>query len=103
MATQTKKKLYPFSLTKHAHDIEFRYNRLKNLECDYFAGEIELTNAEFNKMEEELELVTKAYETILNTFSDGRIVWVDGETLGILKECVLWAETERDSHKSRRN
>lgn len=92
-------KKYPFSLTKHAHDIEFRYNRLKNLESEYFAGDVCLTNEEFDKLEKELEKVTKAYEVILSTFSDGRVVWVDGKTLCILKECVLWASTERDTHR----
>lgn len=95
----TNTKLYPFSIAKHGHDIEYRYNRLKNIESDYFSGEIDLTDIEFDKLEKELEIVEKAYETILNTFSDGRVVWVDGKTLGILKECVAWATTERDSHK----
>lgn len=94
-----QQKLYPFSLTKHAHDIEYRYNRLKNIEHDYFCEGLELTKAEYNKLEEELELVTKAYEIILTTFSNGKVVWVDGATLGILKECVAWATTERDSHR----
>ena len=89
-------KLYPFSLVKHGHDIEYRYNRLKNIECDYFDGEIELSDAEYDRLEEELELVKNAYEIILNTHSDGRVVWVDGATLGILKECVAWATTQRD-------
>ena len=93
------RKLYPFSLTKHAHDIEFRYNRLKNMESDYFAGDLQLTKAEYDSLQKELELVTKAYHTILTTFSDGRVVWVDGATLGILKECVAWATTERDVKK----
>ncbi len=92
-------KLYPFSLAKHGHDIEFRYNRLKNIEHDYFCEGLKLTDAEYDKLEKELELVTKAYEIILNTFSNGKVVWVDGATLGILKECVAWATTERDSHK----
>ena len=87
---------YPFSLANHGHDIEFRYNRLRNMESDYFAGDLQLTSAEFERLEEELELVTKAYEAILNTFNNGRVVWVDGATLAILKKCVAWATVERD-------
>ena len=94
-------KLYPFSLVKHAHDIEFRYNRLKNTECDYFDGEIQLTNEEFDRLEAELKAVTEAYEIILNTHSDGKVVWVDGQTLAILKKCVLWADNER-ANKNRK-
>jgi hypothetical protein len=89
------KKLYPFSLVKHGHDIEFRYNRLKNIECDYFDGGTELTPEEFNRLETELEAVTEAYKIILNTHSNGKVVWVDGETLAILKRCVFWADNER--------
>ena len=92
-------KLYPFSIAKHGHDIEYRYNRLKNIEHDYFCEGLKLTDAEYDKLEEELELVTKAYETILNTYSNGKVVWVDGATLRILNECVAWATTERDSHR----
>ena len=92
-------KKYPFSLVKHAHDIEYRYNRLKNIECDYFDGGIQLTEDEYNRLQEELELVTKAYHTILTTHSDGKIVWVDGETYGILKKCVMWATEERNARR----
>ena len=89
-------KLYPFSLAKNGHDIEFRYNRLKNMECDYFDGGIELTKEQYDHLEKELELVQKAYHIILSTPSNGRVVWVDGETLAILKKCVAWATYERD-------
>lgn len=92
----TTTKTYPFSIAKHGHDIEFRYNRLKNMMCDYFDGELDLNDAQFDRLEEELELVKEAYLTILNTPGNGRVVWVDGRTLGILKECVAWAAAERD-------
>lgn len=88
-------KLYPFSISKHGHDIEFRYNRLQNIISDYFDGELELNDTQLNRIEEELELVTKAYHTILQTPNNGRVVWVDGSTLYTLKKCVAWAINER--------
>ena len=91
------KKLYPFSLTKHAHDIEYRYNRLKNTRDDYFAGMIQMTIKQFDKLEADFQAVKNAYHTILNTFSNGFTVWVDGETIATLKKCVAWAEAERSN------
>ena len=90
----TNTKLYPFSTIKHAHDIEYRRNRVKNELCDYFNGELELSDKEFNKLCELEEKLTELLQAILNS-SDGRICYLTGEQTALAKECVEWAGNRR--------
>ena len=92
----TNKKLYPFSVAKHAHDIEFRRNRVKNELGDYFNGELKLNDEEFNKLCELEEKLTELLEAVLNN-SNGRVCYLTGEQIGLAKECVLWANNKRVS------
>ena len=92
----TNTKLYPFSTAKHAHDREYRRNRVKNELCDYFEGEIDLTNAEFENLCELEETLTDLLSAVLNS-SDGRICYLTGKQIGLAKECVAWAESRRAS------
>lgn len=88
-------KLYPFSTAKHAHDIEYRMNRVKNELCDYFEGTIELSDAEFEKLCELEEALTDLLLSVMNS-ADGRVSYLTGKQIGLAKECVLWAESRRD-------
>ena len=91
-----KTKLYPFSTAKHAHDIEYRMNRVKNELCDYFEGEIELSDAEFEKLCELEEALTDLLLSVMNS-ADGRVCYLTGKQIGLAKECVFWAESRRAS------
>lgn len=90
----TSTKLYPFSTAKHAHDIEYRYNRVKNELCDYFDGELELSNDEFDALCDLKEALTDLLEAVLNS-RDGRICYLTGKQIGLAKECVMWATNSR--------
>lgn len=92
MTTNTK--LYPFSTQKHAHDIEYRYNRVKNDLCDYFEGELKLSDAEFDKLCELEEALTELLLAVMNS-ADGRVSYFTGKQIGLAKECVMWADCNR--------
>lgn len=63
-------KTYPFSVRKHAHDIEFYRNRLFNTMHDMEMGEIPMD--------------TKRYDRIY-----------DGKQIGLAKKIVIWASETR--------
>lgn len=87
-------KLYPFSSVKHAHDIEYRRNRVKNELCDYYAGELKLSDEDFEKLHDLERKLEELLLAVLNT-RDGRVCYLTGEQIGLAKECVLWAENRR--------
>lgn len=91
-------KLYPFSTAKHAHDIEFRRNRLKNEIYDVESGELIVSNEVFDKMCELEERLTKLLETVLFG-GNGRVCYLTGEEIALAKETVLWATEERGAKR----
>lgn len=91
MATQ---KLYPFSVQKHAHDIEYRKNRLYCEICDIREGEIEADADTLDRIYAQYEEVTELLEAVLNS-RDGRVAYLTGEQIGLAKQCVAWASNRR--------
>lgn len=87
-------KLYPFSTAKHAHDIEFRRNRVKNEIYDVISGELKVSEDEFVRMCDLEAELTDLLVAVLNS-SDGRVCYLTGEQIGLAKECVLWAAGNR--------
>lgn len=84
-------KRYPFSLRKHGHDIEFRWNRLFNEQYDK-SSEGTLTNEEDEKYEE----LKDRLERILLTYPDGSgVIWLEGKDWALAQETVAWAESAR--------
>lgn len=94
-------KLYPFSVQKHAHDIEFRRNRVKNIIYDILSGEIKATNAELERLEKLLDDLNDLLLAVMNS-RDGRIAYLTGKQIGLAKETVLWAGTQRAEIMARR-
>lgn len=70
-------KLYPFSIQKHAHDIEFRYNRMCNV-----LSEMQ-TAPEFREV----------YEAMFHGYSS--VAWLTGRQLSLAKDAVAWAHDTR--------
>lgn len=88
-------KTYPFSVQKHAHSIEFYYNRLKNTLYDIESGETKATKAEYEKLYDLLHgKVQELYEAMFNS-RDGKVVYLTGEQIGLAKQIVTWASEER--------
>lgn len=90
-----KEKLYPFSVVKHAHDIEFYHNRLYNTMRNMESGEIPMDKKRYNSICNlyygELQ---ELYEMMFNS-RDGRIVYLTGKQIGLAKKIVEWASNTR--------
>lgn len=93
---ERKVKLYPFSGTKHAHDIDFRRARVKN----ELAEAIQLRG---NRLvcvisDEEyaaLENLEERLDDLIGYMHEG-IVMLDGKRWALAQECVNWAASMRD-------
>ena len=90
----TKEKRYPFSAEKHAHDIEFYYNRISNIMYDMESGEIPMDMERYNKLNDMKygplqELMNELYGAC------GRVVYLTGKQIGLAKKIVIWASNTR--------
>lgn len=86
-------KKYPFSLRKHAHDLEFRRYRAMNE-----LGDKIISNSLKPGEEERFQKLIDDLADILLTYPDGNgIIWITGKQYGLAKESVGWAESMRTS------
>lgn len=90
---KTREKRYPFSVQKHAHDIEFRRNRVANSIDDMCYGEIEWDEDEFDRLEKLRDALDDLMLAVMN--GDGRVAWLTGSLFGLAKETVEWARMTR--------
>ena len=92
-------KLYPFSLQKHGHDIEFYHNRLFNTKCAMESGEIPMDAKRYDAIVDMLDGdLRELREEGLYNSRDGRICWLTGKQLNLAKRITFWASEERASH-----
>lgn len=90
-------KLYPFSVQKHAHDVEFRRNRVQNQIHDLVVGEsTESYKGELDELEALETGLTDLLLAVLDS-RDGRVAYLTGKQIGLAKETVLWAGESRAS------
>lgn len=90
-----KEKMYPFSVAKHAHDIEFYYNRLYNTMRDMESGEIPWDAKRYDSIcDMYYGELKELYEMMFNS-RDGRIVYLTGKQIGLAKKIVEWASNTR--------
>ena len=82
-------KKYPFSATKHAHDIEFRRARVKN---ELFRAYANPTLSK--ETVEKLEALEEQLDTLIGYMHEG-IVWLTGSQWALAQECVGWAAGQR--------
>lgn len=88
-------KIYPFSIAKHAHDIEYYYNHLYNVMRDMESGEIPMDNKRYDKISNlYYGDLRELYEMMFNS-RDGRIVYLTGKQIGLAKKIVHWASESR--------
>lgn len=88
-------KTYPFSVQKHAHDIELYRNHLYSTMRDMEDGEI----AWDDKFVDWYEAfyygdLQDLYEMMFSS-RDGRVVYLTGKQIGLAKEIVTWASNRR--------
>ena len=95
-------KTYPFSTQKHAHDIEFRKNRVFCEMHDMEVGTTKMDWELYNKLYELKDKLDDLLEAVCNS-RDGRICYLTGPQIGLAKETVLWAsETRANTQMSKR-
>lgn len=87
-------KTYPFSLTKHAHDIELYANRIKNTMYSMESGEIPMDGKRYDKLEAMyygplMDLRDAIYG------SRSPIAQLTGPQIGLAKRIVFWASETR--------
>lgn len=88
-------KLYPFSLQKHAHDIEFKKNRTFNVRADMESGAIPWNDAEYDRLDKDYQELSDLLCVVLSGSRDGLTSWLTGSQLGKAKEVVAWAGMAR--------
>lgn len=92
----TTNKLYPFSIQKHAHDIEFYRNRLFNIMHDMESGEIPMDTKRYNRIMDMYEgALEELYDAVRFSTRDGHIAWLTGAQISLAKRIVFWASNER--------
>lgn len=89
-------KLYPFSTAKHAHDIEYRRNKvyieMREWEDD-LSRKLDYT---YDKLCALYDDLTDLLQAVLNS-RDGRVCYLTGKQIGLAKESVMWAANRRAS------
>ena len=88
-------KLYPFSVQKHAHSIEFYYIHVKNTLYDMESGETAMDIPRYDRLSDFLEEeLTPLYNAMFDS-RDGRVVYLTGRQIGLAREIVSWASERR--------
>ena len=90
-----KEKMYPFSVAKHAHDIEFYRNRLYCILTDMENGDKPMDKKRYNSLSNfyynELQ---ELYLAMFNS-RDGKVVYLTGKQISLAKKIVTWASNKR--------
>lgn len=93
-----KEKLYPFSIQKHAHDIEYYHNHLWNTMKDMERDIIPMNAERYDRIYdfyygELMELYEKMFDS-----RDGYVTYLTGKQIGLAKKIVVWASERRAQH-----
>ncbi len=89
-------KKYPFSVTKHGHDIEYLYNHLFCLMVDAENGDVKMSKEEYGKLVDFLYGDLEELTSIIH--QNYGVAWLTGKQIGIAKEAVAWASESRAQH-----
>lgn len=90
MAT-VKEKMYPFSGTKHAHDIDFRRARCKN---ELYEMGIDKDHPYDAEKEKELLKLEEQLDELIGYMHEG-VCYIPGRLYGLAQESVAWAAEQR--------
>lgn len=95
-------KTYPFSVRKHAHDIELYHNRLYNTMCDMQSGEIPMDAARYDKIHDMFYGPLMELYEMMFTSRDGVVVYLTGPQISLAKKIVFWAANYREDRMEER-
>lgn len=88
-------KKYPFSVEKHAHDIELYHNRLYNTLYEMEVGEIPMNREEYDRLSDLYYGELQGLYDMMFQSHDGRVVYLTGKQICLAKEIVAWAAEAR--------
>lgn len=88
-------KRYPFSVQKHAHDIEFYYNHVRNTMQAMESGEIPMDYIRYDRLADFLDRELRPLYYAMFDSRDGRFVYLTGPQIGLAKKIVFWASSQR--------
>lgn len=80
------KKLYPFSMSKHAHDLELARNILYLNYIDVEGVSPKMEEWAIDRRERLTQILLK---------SNGQVAWLTGEEYGFAQKVVAWATSYR--------
>lgn len=88
-------KLYPFSINKHGHDIEFYENRLYNTMCAMQTGEQPMDYERYDKIS---AMYYGDLQELLDAINGSHTptAYLTGKQIGLAKKIVFWAITQRE-------
>ena len=88
-------KMYPFSVQKNAHSIEFFHNRIANILYDVEGGQLEMSSDQYNRLRDFFDgELQELYEAMFQS-RDGRVVYLTGRQIGLAKKVIVWASEQR--------
>ena len=87
-------KTYPFSLNKHAHDIELYANRIKNTMYSMESGEIPMDAKRYDRLEAMYYGPLMDLRDAING-SYTPVAQLTGPQIGLAKKIVFWARETR--------
>ena len=89
-------KMYPFSVQKHAHDIELYRNHLFLTIHDMESGEIPMDTKRYERCVAMYDgKLNELHDAMRFSTRDGRIAWLTGEQIELAKRIVFWASNYR--------
>lgn len=89
-------KTYPFSVRKHAHDIEFYCNRLFNTMRDMESGEIPMDTKRYDRICDMYDgPLMELRDAIFFNSHDGIVAYLTGPQIALAKKIVMWASETR--------
>lgn len=92
MATKT----YPFSVQKHAHDIEFYANRLFNTMRGMESGEIPMDSKRYDRICDMYDgPLMELRDAVRFNTRDGIVAYLTGPQIALAKKIVIWASETR--------
>lgn len=89
-------KTYPFSARKHAHDIEFFWNRMQNVMDDMRCGEVPMDKEWYEATFELLD--SDVFRSMFSKISGAcccPVIYLTGPEIGLAKKIVIWASETR--------
>ncbi len=88
-------KTYPFSVRKHAHDIEFYRNRLFITMHDMESGEIPWDDDRYDRIHDMYYGPLEDLSNMMFSSRDGITVQLTGSQIALAKRIVIWASETR--------